>query len=181
MDSPTSRPPLRSDVHRCDTTVTPCLSHGFWTCLLLLAPTVTPPCRPPRAAAPDTSTSLLRATAYVDDQLLATGKISKAAILGKQGGVWAASSGYSPEQDFITQTAFTDPDTVRANGITLNGFKFMALQANDTEVIGRKGERGVFIIPTTQAILVGEYDGTAAGEANVVVSKLADYLKSVGY
>lgn len=26
-----------------------------------------------------------------------------------------------------------------ANGITLNGFKFMALQANDTEVIGRKG------------------------------------------
>lgn len=39
----------------------------------------------------------------------------------------------------------------------------------------------MFLIPTTQAILVGEYDGTAAGEANVVVSKLADYLKSVGY
>lgn len=33
--------------------------------------------------------------AYVDDQLLATGKISKGAIIGKQGGVWAASTGYN--------------------------------------------------------------------------------------
>lgn len=42
------------------------------------------------------------------------------------------------------------------SGITLGGFKFMTIQANPDEVIGRKGERGVFIIPTTQAILVGE-------------------------
>lgn len=32
--------------------------------------------------------------AYVDDQLIATGKVTKGAILGKQGGVWAASAGY---------------------------------------------------------------------------------------
>lgn len=57
----------------------------------------------------------------------------------------------------------------------------MAIQATPDEVIGRKGERGVFIIPTTQAILVAEYEGTPAGDGNVVVSKLADYLKSVGY
>ncbi|CAK9787021.1 putative actin monomer binding protein [Cutaneotrichosporon oleaginosum] len=121
---------------------------------------------------------------YVDDQLLATQKITKAAILGKQGGVWAASTGYNlsqAEQDFVTHTAFTDPDSVRANGITLGGFKFMTIQANTDEVIGRKGERGVFIIPTTQAILVAEYDGTPAGDANLIVTKLADYLKSVGY
>ncbi|RSH78073.1 profilin, required for normal timing of actin polymerization in response to thermal stress [Apiotrichum porosum] len=122
--------------------------------------------------------------AYVDDHLIATGKISKAAIVGKQGGIWAQSAGYNlsqAEQDFITKTAFASPDDVRANGITLGGFKFMAIQANPDEVIGRKGERGVFIIPTTQAILIGEYEGTPAGDGNVVVSKLADYLKSVGY
>ncbi|WVQ82821.1 hypothetical protein IAT38_004953 [Cryptococcus sp. DSM 104549] len=123
--------------------------------------------------------------AYVDDQLLATGKVNKAAILGKQGGVWAASSGYNlsqAEQDAVVKTSFSQPDTVRANGITLSGFKFMCIQANEDEVIGRKGERGVFIIPTTQAILVAEYDApTSAPEASVVVSKLADYLKSVGY
>jgi hypothetical protein len=31
---------------------------------------------------------------YVDNNLLGTGKISKAAILGLQGGVWAKSEGY---------------------------------------------------------------------------------------
>ena len=33
--------------------------------------------------------------AYVDDHLVGTGKVSKAAIIGKQGGVWAASNGYN--------------------------------------------------------------------------------------
>ncbi|ODN73669.1 hypothetical protein L202_07216 [Cryptococcus amylolentus CBS 6039] len=123
--------------------------------------------------------------AYVDDQLLATGKVTKAAILGKQGGVWAASAGYDlsqQEQNAITQQYFSNPDSVRGSGVIVNGFKFMTIQANEDEVIGRKGERGVFVIPTTQAILVAEYDTPiSAGEANVVVTKLADYLKSVGY
>jgi len=123
--------------------------------------------------------------AYVDDHLLGTGKISKAAILGKQGGVWAASSGYNlaqKEQDAVTKTFFAKPDDVRANGITLNGFKFMTVRADTEEVIGRKGERGVFVVPTQQAILVAEYDApTIAGDANVVVTKLAEYLKSVNY
>ncbi|OCF34571.1 profilin [Kwoniella heveanensis CBS 569] len=123
--------------------------------------------------------------AYVDDHLVGTGKVSKAAILGKQGGVWAASSGYNlsqQEQDAVVKTAFAQPDQIRANGITLSGFKFMCIQANPDEVIGRKGERGVFLIPTTQAILVAEYDApVSAGEANVIVTKLADYLKSVSY
>lgn len=32
-------------------------------------------------------------TAYVDTNLVGTGKVSQAAILGQQGGVWAISSG----------------------------------------------------------------------------------------
>lgn len=32
----------------------------------------------------------------------------------------------------------------------------MVIRADADEVIGRKGERGVFVIPTKQAILVGE-------------------------
>lgn len=43
-----------------------------------------------------------------------------------------------------------------AGGITLHGFKFMAVRADADEVIGRKGEKGVFILPTQQAILVAE-------------------------
>ncbi|WVR03108.1 hypothetical protein IAU60_000098 [Kwoniella sp. DSM 27419] len=123
--------------------------------------------------------------AYVDDHLVGTGKVTKAAILGKQGGVWAASSGYTlsqKEQDAIVKTAFTQPDQIRAGGITLAGFKFMCISAEPGEVIGRKGERGCFLIPTNQAILVAEYDAPiTAGDANVIVSKLAEYLKSVSY
>lgn len=33
-------------------------------------------------------------SAYVDDHLVGTGKVTKAAIVGKGGGVWAASKGY---------------------------------------------------------------------------------------
>ncbi|RSH84044.1 profilin, required for normal timing of actin polymerization in response to thermal stress [Saitozyma podzolica] len=123
--------------------------------------------------------------AYVDDQLLATGKVTKAAIIGKQGGIWAASSGYNlaqKEQDFVTKTAFKDPGAAQGNGITLAGFKFMTIKAEPDEVIGRKGERGVFLVPTTQAILIAEYDAPIqAADANIVVTKLADYLKGVGY
>ena len=47
------------------------------------------------------SPHLFPPTAYVDDHLVGTGKVSKAAIIGKQGGVWAATSGYNVSVDFI--------------------------------------------------------------------------------
>lgn len=34
-------------------------------------------------------------TAYVDSNLIGTGKINKAAIIGLAGGVWASSPGYT--------------------------------------------------------------------------------------
>lgn len=34
-------------------------------------------------------------TAYVDQSLVGTGKVARAAILGQKGGVWAASPGYT--------------------------------------------------------------------------------------
>ena len=39
--------------------------------------------------------TLILILAYVDDTLVAQGGLSKAAILGKQGGVWAATKGYT--------------------------------------------------------------------------------------
>jgi profilin len=36
----------------------------------------------------------------------------------------------------------------------------MAVRVDPDEVIGRKGERGVFIIPTVQAIIVAEVCST---------------------
>jgi len=123
--------------------------------------------------------------AYVDDQLIGTGKIVRAAIVGKQGGVWASSQGYNlakDEQNFLTSTLFTNPGEAQSHGIQLGGTKFMTIKAEPDEVIGRKGDRGVFIVPTNLALLVAEYEApTPAGDASLVIGKLAAYLKSVNY
>lgn len=50
-------------------------------------------------------------TAYVDDHLVATGKVKKAAILGKQGGVWAASPGYNVSASLTIALLPRNPQT----------------------------------------------------------------------
>jgi hypothetical protein len=52
-------------------------------------------CRVVSPPSPPAFRALTTPTAYVDDHLIATGKISKAAIVGKQGGIWAQSAGYN--------------------------------------------------------------------------------------
>ncbi|GAA6021231.1 hypothetical protein JCM10207_002583 [Rhodosporidiobolus poonsookiae] len=122
--------------------------------------------------------------AYVDSNLVGTGKIAKAAILGQQGGVWAQSAGYdlaADEQAAIVK-AFTDPSAVQGSGVRAQGQKFLTLQANDRSVYGKKQADGIILVKTTQAVLVAEYaHPTMPGEATKIVEDLADYLIGVGY
>lgn len=72
--------------------------------------------------------------------------------------------------------------SLSAHGITLAGTKYMCLQADHEEILGRKGEKGCIIMKTNQSILVAEYDPPViAGDANVALGKLAKYLKDSGY
>lgn len=49
-----------------------------------------------------------------------------------------------------------------ANGITLNGFKFMCIQATPEEVIGRKG---VSLLNSSSAVFVSSHSsGRSCGE-----------------
>jgi len=60
-------------------------------------------------------------TAYVDDHLVGTGKVSKAAIIGKQGGVWAASNGYNVSSTLwlgMSPSTGTDPGRCSAHSNT---------------------------------------------------------------
>jgi len=122
---------------------------------------------------------------YVDTNLVGTGKVVKAAILGLGGGVWAASQGYSlllDEQKAIL-AAFADPAKAQANGIRLSGHKFIAFRVDpDRSIYLKKGGDGAVLVKTKQAVLVAEYIApTQAAEATPVVEGLADYLISVGY
>ncbi|KAK0202440.1 profilin [Desarmillaria ectypa] len=121
---------------------------------------------------------------YVDTNLVGSGRIAKAAIIGQQGGIWAASAGYnlSTEEQNAIIKGFTDSASVQGSGIRAVGQKFFTLQANERSIYGKKAADGIVIVKTKQAILVAEYIAPIqAPEATPIVEGLADYLISVGY
>ncbi|EIW75545.1 profilin [Coniophora puteana RWD-64-598 SS2] len=127
---------------------------------------------------------------YVDSNLVGTGKVARAAILGQQGGVWAVSAGYNiaaDEQKTIIDAvskieASFKENTIPVSSLTLAGRKFIITRPEARSLYGRKQQDGIVVVKTKQAILVAEYQPpTQAGEATVVVEGLADYLIGVGY
>jgi len=121
---------------------------------------------------------------YVDSNLLGTGKVSKAAIIGLQGGIWANSLGYNltPEEQRAIVTAFDNPEKTQGSGVRLAGQKFFTLQSTERSIYGKKGADGCVIVKTKQAVLVTEYVAPLqAPEITPVVEGLADYLIGVGY
>ncbi|KAI6033208.1 profilin, partial [Pisolithus orientalis] len=132
--------------------------------------------------------------AYVDNNLVGSGKVSKAAIIGQSGGVWATSPGYnlSPAEQKAIVNAFTNPAETQANGVRLAGQKFFVLSVDvlTGQILGKKGASSCFIrradgctiIKTKQAILVTEYKAPIQHPESVpIVVSVADYLKSVNY
>ncbi|KAN0130086.1 profilin [Lactarius tabidus] len=123
---------------------------------------------------------------YVDTNLVGSGKVSKAAILGLAGGVWATSSNYnlSPQEQKDIVAGITKPDSVQvqANGIRLCDQKFFFLRATDRSIYLKKAGDGAVIVKTKLAVLVAEYVAPIqAAEATTVVESLADYLISQNY
>merc|ERR1712098_394240 len=121
---------------------------------------------------------------YVDDQLLATKMVSKAAICGHDGNVWATSSGFgvtAPELKFIA-TNFGNMSVMPMSAINVGGTKCMFLSANDNVMRGKKGTSGVHIMKTVQAIIVAVYEEPVVAEqCATVTEKLGEYLVGVGY
>ncbi|CAD6565686.1 MAG: profilin, required for normal timing of actin polymerization in response to thermal stress [Cyphobasidiales sp. Tagirdzhanova-0007] len=114
------------------------------------------------------------------------GGLSRAAIIGQQGGVWATSSNLQiePEQEQMIIEAFKneDPSALQAGGIKLGQNKYMFLRVNGDSFYGKQGPTGVCVTKSKQAILIGEYvDGMLPVDANNIVEKLAGYLVSVGF
>ncbi|KDN45285.1 putative PFY1-profilin [Tilletiaria anomala UBC 951] len=121
---------------------------------------------------------------YVDTNLLGSGRVSHAAILGLKGGVWATSSGFAltPEEQRTIVSTFDAPDTAQANGIRAAGRKYFCLKADGRSVYGKQGADGIVCVKTAQCVLVCVYlSPIVPGEANKVVESLGDYLISAGF
>ncbi|KAG0046055.1 profilin, required for normal timing of actin polymerization in response to thermal stress [Gryganskiella cystojenkinii] len=122
---------------------------------------------------------------YVDNNLVATGKVSKGAIFGLDGSQWAVSTGFSVDADEVNKlvAAFDSIDGVAAGGLFLGHKKYVLLR-NDPgrSIYARLGSTGVCCVKTSQAVIVGYYDeNIQSGDCTVIVEALADYLRSVGY
>jgi len=126
--------------------------------------------------------------AYVDQSLVGTGDVDKAAIFNSEGNsVWASTAGWqvSPQEMQAVVAAYkdtADPKKVWATGLHIAGQKYVTLKADDRSLYGKKGKEGVVIVKTKQAILITHYPETVQpGVAAATVEKLGDYLTSVGY
>lgn len=127
---------------------------------------------------------LTRALAYTDN-LLATGKVDKATIYSRAGDtIWASSGGLALEPSEIKEISqgFDNAAGLQANGLHIQGQKFMLLRADERSIYGRHEAEGVVAVRTKQTILIAHYPaGVQAGEATKIVEQLADYLISVQY
>lgn len=123
--------------------------------------------------------------AYVSDHLVGSGKLTEAAIIGLEGGVWATSPSLSirPDEEAALIKAYkSGPDQLQEHGIHIGGTKYMFLRPVDNSFYGKKGGDGICVTKSGKAILVGVYkEGTQPAEANKVVEDMAAYLVSVGF
>ncbi len=78
-----------------------------------------------------------------------------------------------------TESSRTD---AYGTGLHLAGERFVLTGADEKELKLKHGKEGVFIVKSTQAILIGHYhEAVQPGAANTVIGALGDYLVSVGY
>ncbi|EFA83938.1 profilin I [Heterostelium album PN500] len=123
--------------------------------------------------------------AYVDDQLIGTGQIAKAAILGgSDGSTWAIKPAdfLKPGEGPALVALFKSPADVFSKGITIGGVKYMGIKGDPRSIYGKKGATGIVCVKTNQSIVVGYYNEMQQpGNAANVVEKLGDYLIDNSY
>ncbi|XP_045472138.1 profilin [Harmonia axyridis] len=121
---------------------------------------------------------------YVDKQLLASRCVSKAAIAGHDGNVWARSEGFDVSKEELQKIVqgFDNQDILTSNGVTLAGNRYIYLSGTDRVIRAKLGKFGVHCMKTTQAVVVSLYeDPIQPQQAASVVEKLGDYLITCGY
>jgi len=121
--------------------------------------------------------------AYVDQNLVGTGKIAGASIVGHDGNTWASKNlTVSQAEAKKIIGGFSNPADIIGSGIVVGGVKYLALRYDDRSIYGKKGAGGVICVKTKQACLITTYaEGSQPGDATNIVEKLADYLISVNY
>eukprot|EP00999_Lentomonas_sp_LEN2_P001617 NODE_2685_length_520_cov_144.893130_g2635_i0.p1 GENE.NODE_2685_length_520_cov_144.893130_g2635_i0~~NODE_2685_length_520_cov_144.893130_g2635_i0.p1 ORF type:complete len:129 (+),score=28.17 NODE_2685_length_520_cov_144.893130_g2635_i0:78-464(+) len=123
---------------------------------------------------------------YIDNNLVGTGYMRDAAIIGADGSVWA-QSGFelTAEEAAAIPALIDDPTKAQAGGIMMAGVKFMCLRcdAETGELIGKKGPESFFAGRTTAGnFIVGiGQEGINPADLNSTVDGMVKYLGESGY
>lgn len=121
---------------------------------------------------------------YVDNQLLASKCVTKAAITGHDGGIWAKSDNFEVTKEEIAKLfqGFDKPDILANGGVTLGGQRYIYLSGTDRIIRAKLGRNGVHCMKTGQSVIVSIYeDPVQPQQAASIVEKLGDYLITCGY
>ncbi|GMR32769.1 hypothetical protein PMAYCL1PPCAC_02964, partial [Pristionchus mayeri] len=121
---------------------------------------------------------------FVNNNLVGSGNVSKAAIIGFDGSVWGKSDNFKigGEEAAAVARGFANKDGLLGSGLKFEGEKYFVLQADDDRVIGKKGGSGFFVYKTLQCFIISIYEGGVQPEkCSTTTGALADYFKSIQY
>lgn len=121
---------------------------------------------------------------YVDKQLMASRCVTKAAIAGHDGNLWAKSEGFELSKDEIAKivAGFENQSLLTSGGVTLAGNRYIYLSGTDRVIRAKLGKVGVHCMKTQQAVVVSLYEEPIQPQqAASVVEKLGEYLMTCGY
>jgi len=121
--------------------------------------------------------------AYVDNQLVGQGTVTRAAICGHDGSIWAKSADFALEAPEAAKIAVSfNADSLPMDGVTVGGTRYMYLSGTDELMRARKGKAGLHIAKTTQAVIIAMYEEPITGQACAgTVENLQSYLKDMNY
>ncbi|MCP9264901.1 Profilin [Dirofilaria immitis] len=78
----------------------------------------------------------------VNNNLVGSGNVSKAAICGFDGSIWGKSDNFKlePTEAVVAGKGFQNKDTLLGTGMKFEGEKYFVLQADDERIIGKKDQ-----------------------------------------
>ncbi|VVD01727.1 unnamed protein product [Leptidea sinapis] len=89
---------------------------------------------------------------YVDKQLIASRCVTKAAIAGHDGNVWAKSEGFDVSKDEVAKivAGFENESLLTSGGVTIAGTRYIYLSGTDRIIRAKLGKVGVHCMKTGQ-------------------------------
>lgn len=118
------------------------------------------------------------------DTLIKSGSVTKAAVVGHEGGVWSSSPGLEITADEIKTLirGLSNAEALQASGVRVGGQKYMYILSDETQIQGKQGATGISIAKAGKCLIIGIYgDGQQPGNCRTQVESVRDYLVSVGY